>query len=282
MHIFWTIFASICILYIWIWLINQAFGKHSLKIQYIWKILLIGIILVGGLFSYKYLISHSVSYKIYNIMEQLTLKSFLIFGGYCAAILGILLLIFRKWASFIIQVFLGGAIFFFMISFGGILLGINSLILYYIITAYAEEYMKYTSSTTLLGDSSHGIKNGIFFCVLLGLGFSLIENLFYLFSLADGSGNILGLIVGRGLISALLHVVATTTIGALYYALKQKILRPVALFISIVGGVALHGTYNIGLEYQLSYVTVPLVIFLFFLLSFFLFKSDLLYVKKEG
>ncbi|HCY21729.1 TPA: hypothetical protein DIC40_08010 [Patescibacteria group bacterium] len=59
------------------------------------------------------------------------------------------------------------------------------MILYYIITAYAEEYMKYTSSTTLLGDSSHGIKNGIFFCVLLGLGFSLIENLFYLFSLAD-------------------------------------------------------------------------------------------------
>lgn len=282
MQIFWSIIASISILYVWIWLINTAFGKNSLKIQYIWKILLIWIILVGGLFSYKYLISHSASYQVYNIMEQLTFQSFLIFWWYCSAILGILLLIFRKWASFVLQIFFGGAIFFLMISFGGILLGINSLILYYIITAYAEEYMKYTSSTTLIWDSSNEIKNGIFFCILLGLWFSLIENILYLISLSDWWWNLLGLLVGRWLISALLHVVATTTIGSLYYSLKQKILRPVALFISIIWWVSLHGIYNIGLEYQLSYIIIPLIVFLFFLLSFFLFRSDMLYVKKEG
>ncbi|MDD3262399.1 MAG: PrsW family glutamic-type intramembrane protease [Candidatus Absconditabacteria bacterium] len=280
MQIFRTILASIFILYIWIWLINEAFGKNSLKIQYIWKILLIGIILVGGLFSYKYLLSYPTSHLSLNITDQLNFKTAIIFGSYCMGILLILLVLFRKRAILILQIFFGGALFFVVLSFGGIILGINSLLLYYIITAYAEEYMKYTSSTMLFKNTEK-IKDGIFFCVLLGLGFSLIENIFYLISIAGGGENLAGLILGRGLISALLHVVATTTIGALYYALRQKTLRPVALFISIAGGVALHGTYNIGLEYQLSYITIPLVIFLFFLLSLFLFKSDMLYAKKD-
>lgn len=281
MSIVRTILASIVILYVWIWLINTAFGKDSLKLHYIWKILFIWILLVGGLFSYKYLVSHSASYQAYNILEHLSFSSFLAFGGYSAAILIVILLIFRKRRVFILEILLGWVIFFLMISFGGLLLGINSLILYYIITAYAEEYLKYTSSTTLLKSWSDDLKNGIFFCVLLGLGFSFVENIFYLLSLTDWSGNTLGLIVGRWLISALLHVVATTTIWALYYALRQKILRPIALLVSLIGGAALHGTYNIALEYQLSILTIPLIIFLFFLLSFFLFKSDLLYIKKE-
>jgi hypothetical protein len=280
MSIVRAILASIFILYVWIWLINTAFGKWSLKIQYIWKILLIWIILVGGLVSYKYLLSYPTSYLSLNITDQLNFKTILIFWSYCMGILLILLLLLRKRAMLILQVFLGWALFFVVLSFGGILLWINSLILYYIITAYAEEYMKYTSSTTLFEDNEK-IKDGIFFCLLLWLGFSLIENIFYLISLVGWSENMAGLIIGRWLISALLHVVATTTIWALYYALRQKILRPVALFISIAGGVALHGTYNIGLEYQLSYITIPLIIFLFFLLSLFLFKSDLLYMKKN-
>lgn len=281
MSIVRTILASIVILYVWIWLINTAFGKGSLKLKYIWKILLIWILLVGGLFSYKYLVSHSISYQEFNILEHLSFSSFLVFGWYSAAILIFILLIFRKRRIFILEILLGWVIFFLMVSFGGLLLGINSLILYYIITAYAEEYLKYTSSTTLLKSWSDDLKNGIFFCVLLGLGFSLVENIFYLISLAWWPENTLGLIVGRWLISALLHVVATTTIWTLYYALRQKILRPVALFISIIWWVALHSTYNVWLEYQLSILTIPLVIFLFFLLSFFLFKSDMLYVKKE-
>lgn len=281
MSILRTILASIVILYVWIWLINTAFGKHALKIQYIWKILLIWFLLVWGLFSYKYLVSHSDSYQVYNILQQLSFSSFLVFGWYSAAILIVILFIFRKRAIFILEILFGGIIFFLMVSFWWLLLWINSLILYYIITAYVEEYLKYTSSTTLLKNWTDDLKNGIFFCVLLGLWFSLVENIFYLISLAGWQENPLGLIVGRWLISALLHVVATTTIWTLYYALRQKILRPIALLISIIGWVILHGTYNIGLEYQLSVVTIPLVIFLFFLLSFFLFKSDLLYVKKE-
>lgn len=282
MNIVRTILASIVILYVWIWLINTAFGKHSLKIQYIWKTILIWIILVGGLFSYKYLLSHSATYGIYNIVDHLDISSVLIFSWYCVAILAAILFVFRKRALFILEILFTGAIFFLIVGFWWIVLGINSLILYYIISAYAEEYLKYTSSTTLLKNWYNDIKNGIFFCILLGLGFSLIENIFYLISLAGTTENIAGLIIGRWLISALIHVVATTTIWAIYYALSKKIIRPVALFIAIIWWVLLHGGYNLGLAYQLSFVTIPLIIFLFFLFSFFLFKSDMLYIKKEG
>jgi hypothetical protein len=280
MQIVWTLLASIGILYVWIWLINTAFGKDSLKLSYVWKILTIWIVLVGGLFFYKYLASHLEYLQWYNLLEHFNYTSLVIFGGYCAWILLLLILLFRKRKIFILQVFLGGAIFFAMVSIGGLLLWINSLVLYYIVAAYAEEYMKYTSSTTFI-ERTADIKDNIFFCVLLGLGFSLIENILYLVSLAGWWDNILGLIVWRWLISALLHVVATTTIWTIYYALKQKIIRPVALFISILGGLALHGWYNLWLFYHLSIVTIPLVIFFFFLLSFFLFKSDLLYAQKQ-
>jgi len=280
MHIVRTILASIFILYIWIWLINTAFGKNSLKGKYIWKIILIWILLVGGLVSYKYLFSHTESGLNLNIMDNLNIKTLSIFWLYCVWILTVLLFIFRKRANIILQVFLGWAIFFLMISFWWLFLWVNSLILYYIITAYAEEYMKYTSSTTLLWDVSNEIKDWIFFCVIIWLGFSLIENIFYLISFIDSSWNLVSLLIGRWLISALLHVVATTTIWALYYSLKQKIFRPVALFVSIVWWVLLHWWYNLWLEYKLSIVTIPMVVFFFFLLSFFLFKSDMLYMKK--
>ena len=236
--------------------------------------------MVGGLFSYNYLLSYPTSHLSLNIIDQLNFKTITIFWSYCVGVLLILLLLFRKRAIPILQIFLGGALFFVLLSFWWIALGINWWLLYYIITAYAEEYMKYTSSTTLRKNTEK-IKDWIFFCVLLGLWFSLIENIVYLISLAGWWENLAGLLIGRWLISALLHVVATTTIWTLYYTLNQKILRPVALFISIIGGTILHWVYNIWLEYQLSYITIPLVIFLFFLLSLFLFKSDMLYVKKD-
>ena len=203
MSIVRAILASIFILYVWIWLINTAFGKWSLKIQYIWKILLIWIILVGGLFSYKYLLSYPISHLSLNITDQLNFKTAIIFWSYCMGILLFLLVLFRKRAILILQIFFGWALFFVVLSFGGIILGINSLLLYYIITAYAEEYMKYTSSTMLFKNTKK-IKDGIFFCVLLWLWFSLIENILYLISLAGWSENMAGLVIGRWLISALL------------------------------------------------------------------------------
>lgn len=281
MQIFWALFASILILYVWIWLINTTFWQKSIKTTLFRKIITIGIILVGTLFAYGYLFSIT-PYQNWNFITTMNWRTTWLFAGYCTGILFLILLIFRKWKKIILQTLLIGAVFFFAAALGGIFWGINTLILYYIIAAYAEEYMKYTSSTLFFGETFHGISDMIFFCILLGLGFSVAENIFYLASVFfhQETINLVGFAVGRWLISALLHVAATTTIGSIYYALQKKIKRPLAIGISILSGVLLHSSYNISLSYNFKYITIPLIIFMIFLLSFFLFQSDLLYKGK--
>jgi RsiW-degrading membrane proteinase PrsW (M82 family) len=56
------------------------------------------------------------------------------------------------------------------------------MILYYIISAYAEEYMKYSGSSIVFREHQSIPSSLIFFCVLMGLGFSLVENIVYLVS----------------------------------------------------------------------------------------------------
>gem|GEM_PF-7114347 len=74
-----------------------------------------------------------------------------------------------------------GAIFFIAIGYGGYLLGIDVLILYYLVSAYAEEYLKYTSGNNVFfKEEGHSARDLIFFCILIGLGFSMAENLLYL------------------------------------------------------------------------------------------------------
>jgi hypothetical protein len=42
----------------------------------------------------------------------------------------------------------------------------------------------------------------------------------------------------------------------------------------------LHSTYNIGLNFHLSYITIPVIILSFFLLTYLFFRSDSLYRKS--
>jgi RsiW-degrading membrane proteinase PrsW (M82 family) len=55
----------------------------------------------------------------------------------------------------------------------------------------------------------------ILFCILIALGFSLIENLLYIgTSIFQHSGsNLISLSIGRGVISSLIHVVSTGLIA---------------------------------------------------------------------
>jgi RsiW-degrading membrane proteinase PrsW (M82 family) len=85
----------------------------------------------------------------------------------------------------------------------------------------------------------------------------------------------------RWLISALVHVTATSTIGYLSFKLPKSLRLFVITVIGLVSWVLLHTTYNLSLYYSLSYLTIPLVIILFFLMSFFLFQSDILYLPAD-
>ncbi len=79
-------------------------------------------------------------------------------------------MIFQNRYKKIAQILLIGSLFFVAVAYGGWLTGINILILYYIISAYAEEYMKYSAGNNMwLANQEDNQSNLIFFCILIAL-----------------------------------------------------------------------------------------------------------------
>ena len=88
-----------------------------------------------------------------------------------------------------------------------------------------EEYLKYNAGNNLLYEEKRiNTTDLILFCILIALGFSLIENLLYIIVniLNHNDVNILQMLVGRGIISSLLHVVATGLIAFITISFKKR------------------------------------------------------------
>jgi uncharacterized membrane protein YhaH (DUF805 family) len=88
------------------------------------------------------------------------------------------------------------------------------------------------------------------------------------------------MLIGRGLISTLIHVVSTWLIAFITIHTRRAHNLLIPTIIALLAWFALHTTYNIGLNYQLSYLSVPVIILSFFLLSYLFFRSDRLYKKS--
>jgi hypothetical protein len=97
--------------------------------------------------------------------------------------------------------------------------------------------------------------------------------------LNNESANIINMIIGRGLVSTLIHIVSTSLIAFITIKTKRtnNIILPVIL--GIIGWFWLHSAYNISLEYS-RYVTIPMIILAFFLMTYLTFQSDILYKKQ--
>jgi RsiW-degrading membrane proteinase PrsW (M82 family) len=205
-----------------------------------------------------------------------------LFVSYCLAFVLFLTLFLKWWYTKVLQTIFIGALFFLAISYGWYLLGIDTLILYYLVSAYAEEYLKYSSSNNVFSrEESHNLRDLIFFCILIGLWFSMVENLLYLgYSFINHEQvSLVNMTLGRGLISTLLHVVSTSLIAFLAVKIQKKRNFGFALIGWIIWGVGIHSLYNISLAYHLQYITIPIIIICFFLLSYLLYQSDMLYEK---
>lgn len=239
--------------------------------------------MVGGLFVYKYLlwIFGQAEFALTNIVNT---QSILIFIVYCTLLVTIVTIFFRNRYKKIIQILLIGSLFFVAIAYGGFLIGVNVLIIYYLISAYAEEYLKYSSGNNLfLGQKDQNPSNLIFFCILIGLWFSAIENIVYILHtfINHEQVNIVGLLIGRGLVSTLIHIVSTGIIALITIKSKRTISTIIPMILGIIWGFGLHSIYNISLEYQLTYITIPLVIGTFFLMTYLTFQSDIIYRSEK-
>jgi RsiW-degrading membrane proteinase PrsW (M82 family) len=168
----------------------------------------------------------------------------------------------------------------------GFQVGLQAIMLW-VMSAYAEEFLKIGATETLVSKKNFYSSDVLFFSVLVALGFSIVENIFYVGQLVGGeeSSNIISLVVGRGIFASLLHLIATGTIALLLYKLYQRVvLQPLSAFqklLRVLGamlaGVGLHLGYNLAVEYAQVWVYVVVVIGGYFLLSYILFLSDELY-----
>lgn len=248
------------------------------------KVFGLGIIIVWSLFAYKYLLGvfWQENLSLTNIINT---KSLLMFVGYCTLFVAIMTIFFKNRYKRIVQILLIWSLFFVALAYGGFITGINVLLLYYIISAYAEEYMKYSAGNNLfLASKEPNESNLIFFCILVGLGFGAVENILYVVNamISSENINIVSLIIGRGLVSTLIHIVSTALIAFIMIKSKKRsnsIIIPVIL--GIISWLWLHSIYNISLQYSMSYVTIPIIILAFFLMTYLTFKSDIIYKEQD-
>lgn len=281
MQIILPIIASIVIIYIWIWILNTIFSEKKIKRAISFKVLLTWILLVWVLFLYTYLSKRFPQLPVINT-HTANPQSLILFIIYCSVFVILITMIFKNRYNKIMQTIVIGAIFFIAIAYGGYLLWLSSLLVFFLVSAYAEEYLKYNTGNNLLYEEKRINQTDlILFCILIALGFSLIENILYIIiNIVDNNNvNILQMIVGRGIISSLIHVVCTGLIAFVTIGMRKwhNIIIPTLLGVLLWFG--LHSTYNIGLNFHLSYITIPVIIISFFLLTYLFFRSDSLYRK---
>jgi RsiW-degrading membrane proteinase PrsW (M82 family) len=273
------IITSILLVYVRIRIINTIFSQKKIKIWITLKVFGLAIVIVWSLFAYTYLLWYfgQQNLALTNIIDT---KSLLLFVAYCTLFVVLITIFFKNRYKRIAQILLIWSIFFVALAYGGFLAWINTLLLYYLVSAYAEEYMKYSWGNNLfLANKEPNESNLIFFCILVWLWFSAVENILYIVNniLNNENINIMNMLIGRGLVSTLIHIVSTSLIAFIMIKTKRtnNIIIPVIL--GIIGGFWLHSVYNISLQYSLSYITIPMVILAFFLMTYLMFQSDIIY-----
>lgn len=213
MQIILPIIASVVIIYIWIWLVNTIFSEKRVQKVISLKILFTGIVLVGSLFAYTFLDQYIPQLASFQLqLASITPTSLLGFVIYSSIVALLITLLINHRKSKVLQIVLIGALFFLAIAYGSFFLGINTVIVYYLVSAYAEEFMKYSTGSNLLAQEQRKNQTDlILLCILIALGFSLVENLLYIGVklLKHENINVASMLIGRGLISTLIHVVST-------------------------------------------------------------------------
>ena len=168
---------------------------------------------------------------------------------------------------------------------GWIFVWINTMIIYYLVSCYAEEILKFSTWENVLQTYEKKWKldtkwfwNLVFFAILSGLGFSAVENVLYLFVLATWWDASIPLLLSRSIFTTLLHIVATWLIA--FFVIKKdnsKIKYRLKCLIGIVSWFWLHALYNLSLNYNYKILTILILIVCYFILTYLLFNSDLIY-----
>ena len=290
MKIAWAIIMCILLWYFWIWLIQHIFARQQRKISR--KLFWTSFVLVWSLFVFNFIIK-SIFPWIEAIQNgTMSLSRWWSFLLYCGLIfLFLILLSWNRKRKQIRFLFLTWMLLFAMVWFFGLKVWISATMLYYFVLAYSEEFLKIWATENEVSKTNFYSSDLLFFSIFIALGFSIIENLFYLWSeiLSSNPEWVWWLVFGRWIFTSLLHFIATGLIALLLYKfyqqqnlkslnVRQKIWR---IAVAILVWVLIHRWYNLSIQHANLLIYIILVFWWYFLLTYLLFLSDSLYIKKD-
>ena len=290
MKIAWAVVVCILLWYFWIWLIQHIFAKQqrSISRNLFWTSLL----LVWSLLAFNFIIK-AIFPEIEAIQDwALSLDRWGYFLLYCGLIFLFLILLNWNWKKKQIRfLFLIWMILFAVVGFFGIKAWISATVIYYLVLAYSEELLKIWATENEVTKTEFYSSDLLFFSIFIALWFSIIENLFYLWSeiLSADQEWIWGLVFGRWIFTSLLHFIATGLIALVLYKLYQqqsmknlniwqKVWR---IVVAILIWVLIHRWYNLSVQHMNLFIYIILVFGGYFLLTYILFLSDSLYKNKS-
>lgn len=290
MKVTWAIIVCILLWYFWIWLIQHIFSKQERKISR--KLFWTSFLLVWSLLAFNYIIK-IIAPEIEAIQYwDMSLDRWSYFLIYCGLIFLFIILLKWNWRKKQIRfLFLIRMILFAVVGFFGLKTWISATILYYLVLAYSEEFLKIWATENEVSKTDFYSSDLLYFSIFIALGFSIIENLLYLWSEIFSSNPewIWGIVFGRWIFTSLLHFIATGLIALILYKLYQqpslkdlniwqKIWR---IIVAILIWVLIHRWYNLSVQHMNLLIYIILVFGGYFLLTYLLFLSDSLYLQKK-
>ena len=290
MNIGWAVIVCILLWYFWIWLIQHIFAKQERRIS--WKLFWTSFLLVWSLLAFNFIIK-GIFPKLSAIQDwAMSLNWLWLFLLYCGLIFLFLILI--KWNRRKKQIwflFLIWMILFAVVWFFGLKIWISATILYYFVLAYSEEFLKIWATENEVSKTDFYSSDLLFFSIFIALWFSIIENLFYLWSeiFSTDPEWIRWLVFWRWIFTSLLHFIATWLIALILYKLYQQeylkninVLQKIwRIAIAILIWVLVHRWYNLSIQYMNVLIYIILALGWYFLLTYLLFLTDSLYRQKE-
>jgi len=290
MKIIGAIAVCIILWYFWIWLIQHIFSKQQRNISR--KLFWTSFLLVWSLFAFNFII-RSLFPWVEAIQDwTMSMSRWCYFLLYCGLIFLFLILINWNWKSkqvrflFLIRITLFAVVGFFWIK-----VWISATVLYYFILAYSEEFLKIGATENEVNKTEFYSSDLLFFSIFIALWFSIIENLFYLWSeiLSSDPEWIWWLVFGRWIFTSLLHFIATWLIALVLYRLyQQQSLKNLRIWqkiwriaVAILIWVLIHRWYNLSVQHMNLFIYIILVFGGYFLLTYILFLTDSLYKNKS-
>lgn len=131
------------------------------------------------------------------------------------------------------------------------------------------------------------LTDGLVYGGAIGLGFGMTENLLYFTSYDDTFAQWISIVITRSIFSAVMHGIATATVGAFLAKAKFTITasKYLYLFLGLCIAMSFHATWNLSLTFDFTYLLgilfMILLIFSFLILFRFSLNSERKIISQE-